>query len=334
MSPPDDSRSWEATFDALVAIKSVSLPRPIICKRTAMSTRRCSERRFFLRPSERTNQAILYALGYASETFGVELHHCLVMGNHHHTGHTDHFGMLSDFLQAFHQLVARSLNVELGRSEALWSATEQTSVVDQMTPEDAFRSMIYALTNGVQAQLVERAHQWPGVSSLSAQLLDRTMVVRRPHWFYDPDGDMPTYVRLRFTRLPGFEHLSHAEWVAKVKAAIAVEEAKAARERARTGRRVLGRKAVKAQSPFGAPRTGRGRGGVSPRVKAKNRWRRVEALRRNKQWLAEYRDAYGAYREGRAATFPHGTNQLRRFHGVRCAAGPGPIGLPYAATLV
>ncbi len=298
-----------------------------------MSTRRCSERRYFLRPGERTRQAVLYALGHAAQVHGVELHFCLVMSNHHHTGHTDHFGYLPDFHHTFHQLVAKSMNVHWKRWEALW-ASEQTSVVAQTSPDDAFEAMIYALTNPVKDHLVDRANQWPGFSSLEAQLLDKTLVVRRPHWFYDPDGDMPKEVRVRFTRLPGFEHLTHAEWAAKIKVAVAAVEERAARERG--SRRVVGRRAVLAQSAFDSPATHAPRRTLRPRVAARNKWRRIEALQRNGQWLEDYRRAYAAYREGRRdeALFPHGVYQLRVYHAVAIAPGPGPLAVPYAATLV
>jgi hypothetical protein len=312
-----------------------------------MSTRRCSERRFLLRAGKRTNQAVLYALGYASQVHGVELHACLVMSNHHHTMGTDHLGMLPDFHQSFHQLVAKSMNVNWGRWEAFWSSG-QTSVVVQSSPEDAFKAMIYALTNPVRAHLVERAIDWPGVSSLEAQLLGKEIVVRRPHWFYDPDGEMPKTVTLRFTRLPGFEHLTHEEWAAKIKAAVAAVEEQAAKERA--GRRVVGRKALLAQSAFDSPKTAAPRRKLSPTIAAKNKHRRIHALEGRARWLEEYRRAYEAYRkrhpEGSAGTrkdsathedkiaFPHGVYELRIRHGVLVAPGPGPLPIPYAATLV
>src|SRR5690606_29879877 len=93
--------------------------------------------------------------------------------------------------------------------------------------------MVHSLTNPLQHHLVEGAHHSPGVSSLRAQLSDKPVRVRRPHWYFDKDGKMPLYIELRY-RIPGFEHLSHGEWAEKIRAAIAAEEEKAAEERRKT----------------------------------------------------------------------------------------------------
>jgi putative transposase len=45
----------------------MSLPRPVIPGRTYLLTRRCSERRFFLRPDHATNNNYLYCLAYAAQ---------------------------------------------------------------------------------------------------------------------------------------------------------------------------------------------------------------------------------------------------------------------------
>jgi hypothetical protein len=192
-------------------------------------------------------------------------------------------------------------------------AGEQTSVVELVDPEDAFSKQIYSLTNPNKDHLVERAIDWPGASSLEAQLHDKVITVRRPSWFFDRDGKMPKQVTLRFTRPPGFEQLSQAQWIAKLKEGIAAAEAAAACERAASGKRVLGVKAIKRQSAFDSPKSHAPRRELNPRVAARNKWRRIEALRRNKQWLAAYRDAMRRYNAGdRDAPFPFGTYKMQR----------------------
>jgi REP element-mobilizing transposase RayT len=49
-----------------------------------MITRRCSERRFFLRPDALVTQIFLYCLGTAAAMFGVQLHAFVAMSNHYH----------------------------------------------------------------------------------------------------------------------------------------------------------------------------------------------------------------------------------------------------------
>ncbi|MCP5042206.1 MAG: hypothetical protein GY944_14365, partial [bacterium] len=66
---------------------------------------------------------------------------------------------------------------------------------------------------------------------------------------------MPEQVTVRFTRPPGFEHLSREQWTDKLEAAVADVEAGAARKRERTGRRVVGRRKIMAQDPFDSPKS-------------------------------------------------------------------------------
>src|SRR5438477_220203 len=51
----------------------MSLPRLIVPGRIYMITRRCSERRFFLRPDPETNNAFVYCLALAAQTYGVKV---------------------------------------------------------------------------------------------------------------------------------------------------------------------------------------------------------------------------------------------------------------------
>jgi len=58
---------------------------------------------------------------------------------------------------------------------------------------------------------------------------------------------------------------------------------------------------------------------LSPRVASKNKWRRIEALQRNKAWLAAYRAAFARLRAGFGdAVFPAGTYELFRLSLVAC----------------
>ena len=48
----------------------MSLPRAIVPGRRYMITRRCSERRFFMRPGRETNNAFIYCLALAARKTG------------------------------------------------------------------------------------------------------------------------------------------------------------------------------------------------------------------------------------------------------------------------
>ena len=71
-------------------------------------TRRCSERRFFLRPSADVNALFAYALARAVSMTRVKVHAWVVMSNHIHLVVTDRY--------AERPRMTGLLNAELGRS--------------------------------------------------------------------------------------------------------------------------------------------------------------------------------------------------------------------------
>jgi REP-associated tyrosine transposase len=296
----------------------MSLPRRVLPGRTYLITRRCSERRFFLRPSKRCRQALLFCLAEAARRSGVQICALLVMSNHYHAVIHDPHGRHPRFTEHAHKLIAKTMNAQLGRWEALW-ASEPCSVVECVDATDAFDKLIYTLTNPVNDDLVERATDWPGLTSLTAQLRDRTMTARRPLSFFAKHGRLPPSATLVLHRLPGFEHLSQTQWADKIRSAVSRVERQAAAKRARSGRRLKGRKAVLRDSPHDRPTTHAPRKTLSPRIAARNKWRRIEALRRNAQFQRDYRAAFHARRAGNlAAIFPAGSYQLRILGLVTC----------------
>lgn len=94
---------------------------------TWLVTRRCSERRFFLRPDSFVTRAILFILGYALAWFSLELHAAVALSNHWHLVITDLKGKKSQFFRLVHMMIARSVNTFRGRSEAFWAPGRRSS---------------------------------------------------------------------------------------------------------------------------------------------------------------------------------------------------------------
>ena len=236
----------------------------------------------------------------------------------------DKAGRLPEFLERFHKLLAKHQNALRGRWENFW-ATEQTSAVELVGAEDILAKMVYALANPVKDQLIERADQWPGASSLAANLDGRKLHAARPWRFFRKDGPMPEMATLTVHRPPGFEHLSPSEFAAMLSERVAAVEKTAADKRAETGGRVLGRACIRRQHWRDRPQSLEPRRQLDPRVACKNTWRRIEALARNKAWVTAYRAARDLWRAGEKAVFPLGTYWLRRFGAIACepAAAPG-----------
>jgi len=165
----------------------MSLPRAVVPGRRYMITRRCSERRFFMRPDRETNNAFIYCLALAARKASISIVCVGTLSNHYHAVLVDNQGRLPQFLEHFHKLYAKHQNALRGRWEAFW-ASEQTSVVELVKPEDVLAKMIYAITNPVAGNLVEKVHHWPGVESLTAIDHDVPLTATKPIRFFDPEN--------------------------------------------------------------------------------------------------------------------------------------------------
>jgi REP element-mobilizing transposase RayT len=295
----------------------MSLPREVVPGRFYLLTRRCTQRQFLLRPDADTNNAFVYCLAEAAERFAIDVVLTCAMSNHHHTVIFDRLGAYPAFLEHFHKMLARSGNALRGRWENFWSA-EQACVVRLVDAEDVMRKLAYTATNPVKDGLVEKVHHWPGINGFTALVAGRPLRATRPRHFFRPDGPMPEAVTLRFVIPPELGDARDVE--RELASRVAAVEASVAAERRRSGARVLGRRAVLAQSWRGYPAGHEPRRNLRPRVAAHSRWSRIEALLRNREFLVAYRDARRRWIAGHAAVFPPGTYWLRRFAVVPLAA--------------
>jgi len=174
--------------------------------------------------------------------------------------------------------------------------------------------LVYTASNPVADHLVDRVHHWPGVNGLAALLAARPLRATRPLHFFRPDGNMPDALELPLT-LPA-ELGPAAAVCSELRDRVRTVELGRAAERARTGRRVLGRRAVLAQSWCEGPVTVEPRRGLRPRIATRSQWPRIEALLRNRAFFADYARARDQWRNGLPAVFPAGTYWLRRFASV------------------
>jgi REP-associated tyrosine transposase len=293
----------------------VTAPRQVLPGNTYLVTRRCAQRQLLLRPSKATNDLVLYLLAVAASRFGIQVHAFCVLSNHFHLVVTDPDARLPAFHQFLDALIARALNASLGRWEAFW-APASYSAVALVSASDIVDKVAYVLANPVAAGLVRSGRLWPGLWSAPQQIGAEALEVRRPKHFFDPKGSLPEQASLRLTVPPGF--VSADDFLEQLTGALTEREAQAVRD-ARDG--FLGVSRILAQKPTAYPAPGEPRRGLSPRIAARDKWKRIEALGRLVEFLRAYRTAWAARRAGQAdATFPRGTYLLRVAHGVSCSA--------------
>jgi REP element-mobilizing transposase RayT len=292
--PGISPQSLRARADKLCVTK----PRCVLSDSVYLLTRRCSERRFFLLPEPAVTLVFEYLLGLLSKQYGIQIHAYVVMSNHYHLVVTDTEGRLPDFQRDLNSLLARAINRHWGRREAFWDR-ESYSGVKLLEDQDVISKMAYTLANPVKARLVNRANEWNGATS-AKMVFGRSLRIPRPNKFFRKS--MPEAVELVLTRPACFEGLSDAEVLELVRADVARREAE---------HRQLGKATPTKREWWECPESFDPRRQVKPTVAACNKWARIEALRRSKEWLTAYYDALRRFVGGeREVEFPRGTWQM------------------------
>ncbi len=286
----------------------VTAPRMVLRDDYVFITQTCTQRQFLLRPDEETNNIMAYCIGVAATRYGMLLIGAIAESNHEHTLLKDPEGRFPEFLAWYHGQVARTLNARWGRSENLWSS-DQVSVVRLVGRRAVIRKLAYLYSNPVKDRLVERAIQWPGFSTYRNFLNGTPLRARRPHRFFSATGALPATIEVPLV-IPA-DLGTREQVVAEVRAAVEEIERRVARYRARSGKRVLGRRAILAQSWRDAPTAPRKKTAIRPRV-AGDRDARLKALDLLAWFHAQRRAAWLAWCAGLPATFPPGTYKIAR----------------------
>ena len=283
-----------------------------------MLTRRCSERRFFLLPTVLVFQVFAYVLAVAAARTGMLVHAACVMGNHYHLVITDPTGSIADFYHYLHEFTAKPLNASRGRWENMWSC-EKTSRVRLEDFEAAEEKVRYTLNNPVSALVVAFARKWPG---LRMWWKDEPLTVKRPKVFFRTNGPTPETATLTFVPLPHLE-AEPDKGVAAMSASLKADEEKLRKKARKQGRRFVGIRNIRRQRWSECPTSFARRRGLSPRVATRCKWRRIEAIQRDRQFVAEHADCRRQWLAGnRDVTWPHGTYQMRVLHNVPCLPPP------------
>ncbi len=301
----------------------MTLPVPILKNANILNTRRIWEGRCHLAPNPVVNQVIRYALAYNANKYKLGLYAHISLSNHQHTPFHDPDGLHADFRRDFHSQVTRSINAHRGTSEAKWSPDRKSPIIIFDT-EALLEYIAYTVANACRHNLVETPEQWPGVVSLIEDLAGPTRMIKKPKCFYDPLGDLPNEVPLRFVKPPELESWTDEEYRQEVSRRVEAKCQIARDSRRAKGTKPLGRQQVLAQCPTDSARTQHPKGKLNPRIACSIKTLRIALL----QWLTrfrqEHRSARIAFEGGEwEVEFPFGTYLHRRRYGVNCSAvGP------------
>jgi putative transposase len=281
-------------------------------------TRRCSEQRFFLTPSAKTNHMFAFCLAWACRVYGVQLHAFCVMSNHWHAVLTDVEGRLPEFMAHVHKYVAKCLNLSLNRRENLWSAQPYNAIVLH-TEAEVLDKMVYTLGNPVNAGLVRKASEWPGLCSASRAYRSLRSVVR-PREFFRAQGPVDVRCQLQVTAPAHFESMGNQAFQTLLEESLAEYERQCRLERSGA---FLGVKRILAQSPFAVPPRPQKHFGRHVLLAGKSREVLRAGIERLKAFVQSYREAFLQFKAGNRTTlFPPGTYWMR-LHASVCCAPPG-----------
>ena len=299
----------------------MTMPREILPGWTHLVNRRCLERRYLIRPDPPVTQAILYAYGYATASYEVDLHAFMALSNHHHPCATDRGGVLPNFMHCVDLLIAKSVNAYRGRWECLWTPGSY-SAVHLETPEDVLAKIVYVQANPVAAGLVSHAKDWTGASSVGWRF-GETRIIKRPDGFFDPFGAMPAQVELTLVRPPGFDGQTNEELDRLVAERLRARETELRQERRAKGVWFMGMSDVMRCDPNDAPDTREPRRAMNPRIAAQDTDVRVAAIEARQDFFAAYREACRSWTAGdHRVVFPAGTWLMRVHHAARCHPPP------------
>jgi len=293
-------------------------------------TRRTTRRYFLLRPDadRKLQQLYWYTTALSASETGIEIHAVQMLSTHIHEVLTDTRGELPRFLQQRNRLLANAVKCHREWPEEVFSRAPANCVA--LYGAAAVEKEIgYTLANCVEAGLVSRPEDWPGVT-ITREGLGRTFIrVRRPAGYFDPNNPRwPAEVVLRIT-LPevvvktyGSQAEARNALVRAVDAAVSM-----ARSLAAKAGRVVGKVAELVRVPFDRRATSEEPSASRLPTFATGGQREVarQALLERAAFLSHYRMALEAFREGiENVLFPYGTWRLCRDFGAASEAMPRP----------
>ena len=285
---------------------------------TVLVTRRTHRRTHLLRPDQRMNNLFLYCLAVIAKRHGILVHSAVLMSTHEHLVVTDVLGCLPRFLAELHRMVALGVKVLRKWEGEVWDGGK-TSVVELRTAQAVIEKLAYVAANPVAAGLVRTASEWPGITTLPANLGRTTQDATRPDVYLDPTNPIwPSSATLELSMPPGLRMPDD-----DVRAAVASElkqlEAAAQHDVHSKGWIVLGCKRLRALSPFQRAKSWEPLRALNPafavgRGQKKAFFMAVNVLR---AFRAAYREALDRWRANtRDVVFPRETWLMRTLHGV------------------
>ena len=292
-------------------------PRRHIAGQIAMVTRRCSERRYFLRPDDYINDVLPFEVGKAANRHGQYLYGAMAMSNHVHFAVGDSTGDRSDFMKDAMSGIARARNCDFDRTGHFWASGRfgDTVLLDRDAIE---RKLLYIWLNPVRAGLVDRASDWPGFKILPKHW-GKTIRIEQPDQFYGRRN--PDVVEFTPEPPPCYDDMSLEEVRDHFQKLLKEAEDEVRARRSRNNITCLGRDKILEIEPFSAPDTEDQESSINPRFASKDGALLNSAIATYRTFRDRYETKRQRWLKGKQrVTFPCGTVQLKRRAPISCAS--------------
>jgi REP element-mobilizing transposase RayT len=293
-------------------------PRRIVPGATSLVTRRTLRRYHLFRPDPAIKQLYLYALAVCARDFGVLVHAVNLMSTHSHLVLTDPRGHMPLFNRQLNRLVSLGTKVLRKWEGPVWDH-ERPSVVELLTAQAMLEKLAYVIANPVTAGLVRQAQDWPGVTVRPQDMGRRTLKVRRPDVFFDPNNPKwPETIELTLSLPPVLEeHFS----ASRIRQAVGDEverlEQQARKDIRARKWRVYGPDRIRRMSPYQRAKSFEPLRDRNPTFAAGRGQRAVffRAVQELRAFRRAYREALERWKEGmRNVWFPAGTWAMVHIH--------------------
>ncbi len=198
-------------------------------------TSRTLDEIFLLAPDPEVVEIFGACLAKTAKAHDIDVYSGLCMSDHPHLTLGDRHARLHRFMRDFLSLLARLVNKHLGRRGKFFS--ERYSAIPILDDEALQEVVQYSLCNPCNANLVERAIEWPGFSTLQQMLSGKSRKYGLVNWTKYHQArhrgqevsprDFIEFYELTTTPLPCWAHLSESEQREKLQELVAQGEQKA-----------------------------------------------------------------------------------------------------------
>jgi len=296
-------------------------PRWIKADSVYSSTQRTIDRQFIFKPDPVTCNIIGASAARAQMRHPVIIHWLEMNINHEQNGTKpvdDSLEALTNFVlfkQTFHRIMVEEINRYLEREGGMFSTpSRDVECLDDLSVEQQFE---YALLNPVKDGLIDSIRHWKGFSSYGALAQGKDPVytyVDRTAWWkaggpnsLKPPEAFTKTVRLKYTPLPGTEHLTDGQRQARLRRRVRELEKQYREERILEGKPAMTAARMNKVDHRDRP-TKRAKRTPKPLCHASTGYARESFKKAHRAFLDAYRAASAAYRDGAWNTeFPAGS---------------------------